>query len=342
MNHSFEQLQQRPPRPEHFDFHQPIFPSVPSVCDRLHDFHQPYESVNQYDFSLPHDFSFLYDFNFSYEFNSFRDSFDFSPPIGNPSKHIPQDVLVSSSFNFPNLISTDSSTEPNQHDSPSFSLPGVNQSVDEAPSQHFQSQTPLSLSPIGVQRLSHSPSCSPSALSDNSELDPHRCLSFSSPSSRPSSRGPWPTRSTSPSGSSHLAEDTQNQKREISSAWTMFKCSSCGESFKEPNYREHFRRCTASSSNFTCNLCGKIFKHPKSLKRHQGKPGSAPSCPVLKVRSQQTRQFECTCNEGSYTRKDSLQRHIESRNKNEGSHRHQWSRNIHNAAVKSNTKPSSP
>ncbi|KAF1940319.1 hypothetical protein EJ02DRAFT_232090 [Clathrospora elynae] len=76
------------------------------------------------------------------------------------------------------------------------------------------------------------------------------------------------------------------------------------------------------SPKSTCNACGRTFKHPKDLKRHQGQRGSTSSCPALRTQSSQLKPFACSCDERSYTQKDSLQRHMDRENVKEGGLRH--------------------
>jgi len=112
-----------------------------------------------------------------------------------------------------------------------------------------------------------------------------------------------------PNRSSYNTEDDLIIKRRIERTRLNLTCQVCEESFTSPlRYRRHIerRQCRAPSS---CSECGVRFKHARDLRRHQGLDGSVASCSQLRGSNTHVERFTCTC-EKTYTRKDSLQRHI--------------------------------
>lgn len=198
---------------------------------------------------------------------------------------------------------------------------GIDQPSNEALAENFQPQCSSHLTNMDVQQPSISPSWSLLDSIDSHELDP---LIHSSTLS-PQCVRPWSTQSTSPPGNDLTSEDCSDGKRELSSSWRTFACPTCKENFaNESLYRRHTRHrdCISPPSTSACNACGRVFKLSKDLRRHQGHRGSATSCPAVKGQSQQLKQFACTCEKRSYTRKDSLQRHMNCENARENSQLH--------------------
>lgn len=126
--------------------------------------------------------------------------------------------------------------------------------------------------------------------------------------------------STSPLSSDQDIEDTSISKKLIQTATAIFVCSYCKTSFtSNSRYKQHEnqRSCRAQ---FSCHDCGRKFRHQKDLHRHLGSKDAAPSCPKLKT---VTKIFACTCGGKPYTRKDTLQRHIDRSNSRSSNKNHQ-------------------
>lgn len=144
-----------------------------------------------------------------------------------------------------------------------------------------------------------------------------QCLASSSTS--PPGLRSSPNAMVSPFSNGILHGPLPPGKREISATIGIFSCSSCKNKFtNEFLYRQHVRhrKCIAPLPVFVCDACGHDFKHKKDLMRHRT---STVSCSGSEP--PHTRSFACTCNK-SYPRKDSLQRHMNSQNKNSNSQSH--------------------
>ncbi|KAF2628419.1 hypothetical protein BU25DRAFT_35378 [Macroventuria anomochaeta] len=132
---------------------------------------------------------------------------------------------------------------------------------------------------------------------------------YPSPSSLPS-LGQFTPQPASPPDTSQVSIDAPDGKMVIESAPTSFVCKTCTKSFPTMlRYRQHVNRhsCQAPSE---CKQCGQSIKHAKDLKRHLGSSKASPSCPALKNASPQGKHFACICSSKTYTRKDSLIRHL--------------------------------
>ncbi|KAH7394380.1 hypothetical protein BKA66DRAFT_298954 [Pyrenochaeta sp. MPI-SDFR-AT-0127] len=198
---------------------------------------------------------------------------------------------------------------------------GISQSADEVLAENFLSQFMFDFTDINVQQSHLEPGEASTFPDDSSKLIHPSASSTSSPATFDS----WTTRSTSPPSSVQAPEDASDRKLQLPAARTNFSCQTCkGKFTSEPHYRLHVRRrnCAAASSKFVCNACGRSFKLSKDLKRHQGQRGSAPVCLALRAKSQQLKQFVCVCDKASYTRKDSLQRHMDRENSRERNEQH--------------------
>jgi uncharacterized Zn-finger protein len=212
--------------------------------------------------------------------------------------------IIEEPFDFEDFIVFDPLTT-QVHESYVPFLPGISPSTDGALAENSQSQSSLKNFEIdaGIQLLPSDPA------------------GFSS-----SSSVSWPAESVISLDDDQASQEAPDGKREIPLARKFFVCPTCTEAFSnESLYRRHrrHRNCSAQSANFVCDACQRSFHLVKDLKRHQGLRGSAPVCPMLKAEAKQFKRFVCTCDKASYTRKDSLQRHITDKNAIEGGQQHQ-------------------
>ncbi|KAF2736310.1 hypothetical protein EJ04DRAFT_169363 [Polyplosphaeria fusca] len=87
-------------------------------------------------------------------------------------------------------------------------------------------------------------------------------------------------------------------------------------------FRNHIKggKC-AQQKPFQCDACKQSFKHQKDLARHK----TSGSCRAAKLEPKQLKQFACICGERntSYSRHDSLLRHIREKNSRDPNRQHQ-------------------
>jgi hypothetical protein len=170
-----------------------------------------------------------------------------------------------------------------------------------------QSQFSPTFPPLsGVQQLPPTPSSSVHDLQQTWLFCPSASSLSSSDKSKLESEGT--------SDSDQGFDDVPDGKREISSTRSAFVCTTCNEMFSSPmRFRQHVNRrnCQALS---ICPHCKTTFSQPKNLTRHLGVGKATPSCPALKASGRHQKPFVCTCNNVAYTRKDSLQRHMDLEN----------------------------
>ncbi|KAH7086809.1 hypothetical protein FB567DRAFT_602338 [Paraphoma chrysanthemicola] len=185
------------------------------------------------------------------------------------------------------------------------------------------------------QASSSSPS---SILNMNTSLGTHQFirpaiadLPISGEPSDEGSADPAPTssshRGTSPTASSMSSrqgdsDEAPDGKLKIQPVQLSLVCPSCREIFPSAlRYRKHTNSHSCQTLS-QCHDCSRSFKHSKDLKRHRGLTGSEPSCPALKASRSKQKRFTCTCGAAAYTRKDSLQRHIDRENARDSDQRH--------------------
>jgi hypothetical protein len=201
--------------------------------------------------------------------------------------------------------------------------PGVSQFDDQVLAENSTSQFCFDLQNIDIHQPLLSPQWSTATPSDKNELDSNRFLNAISSSS--SSLELSAAQPPIPLGSGQFSGDPRKSKMKIPSIRMTYPCLTCKESFaNEALHRRHSRhnKCTAPSPTFLCEACQRSFTYAKDLTRHRGKGDSPSSCPVLKTKNPSPKRFACTCDKHSYTRKDSLQRHMDKGNARESGQRH--------------------
>lgn len=196
--------------------------------------------------------------------------------------------------------------------------------AEQFPHVTFTNVFPTQCSPvlinINVPQPSTNPSWSPRIPDGYQEPDQQRCSSYSTLSSRDS----CPALSRTPSGDGQSSNDTIYGKRKITPVRKTHTCVDCQKVFAtRALHKRHtrFDSCIPPSSNRTCDACGITFALEKDLKRHQGQEGSLPACRKIETAGQQFKPFACTCGR-SFTRKDTLQRHMNNLNEREGNEQH--------------------
>ncbi|KAH7076625.1 hypothetical protein BKA63DRAFT_594103 [Paraphoma chrysanthemicola] len=227
-------------------------------------------------------------------------------PFDSQHESVPSGDSNAEHFDFNEYFSLGLLTAP-AHESQDCFPSGVSQSTNGALAEI--SQPPHTRS-HGIQQPSPTPSSS-SLVAHNDVEVPAEI--YPSPASSPS-----PTlrnaESAIPSDSVLRCEEAPKGKREIDPMRATFVCPTCSEPF--PNalcYRQHQIRHSCQAPTI-CHHCDRSFKYPKDLKRHLGQSKAAPSCPVLKSTGVSTKPFACLCESAAYTRKDSLQRHMDREN----------------------------
>jgi hypothetical protein len=188
-----------------------------------------------------------------------------------------------------------------EHEPP---LTGLDPITGWTPADNLRPQLFSRPSSYDVQHLLSIPTPSIQATSKPSDTSEEV---YSSPSSLPSS-GQFTPQTTSLSDLEQACSDDSEGKMVLPRTMKNPVCGRCKKSFPtRACYRRHIseRSCQASSK---CKQCGKSFKLKKDLKRHLGSEKASSSCPKLENASSST-GFACVCNK-SYTRKDSLMRHV--------------------------------
>jgi hypothetical protein len=196
------------------------------------------------------------------------------------------------------------------HEPQPYFLSGLNQSAAET----FAESSYLQLSPnpssYGVQQQQQ-PSPTPSSQTLNlGKADNTHTETYPSPTSLPPP-DQVPSQSPTPSVNGQVLAVAPEGKLAISSERANLVCKTCTKSF--PNalrFKNHVSRrsCQAPSK---CRQCGEPIKHSKDLKRHLGSSQAAPACLVLKGSGTLAKHFVCTSCPKTYSRKDSLQRHVQ-------------------------------
>ncbi|KAF2831415.1 hypothetical protein CC86DRAFT_138952 [Ophiobolus disseminans] len=203
-----------------------------------------------------------------------------------------------SDFIYPSLLTTQ------VHEPQHCSLSGIDQFTVETLAENSQSQYFLDPLPNGAQQPS------PTTSSSTPVPNMDNCASmevYPSPSSLLSS-DQSPTHSASPPEMSQILTEAPDGKVAIRSASTNFVCPICTKSFSNAlRFGQHIKDHNTPSK---CKHCGKNFKHAKDRQRHLGSSKAAPSCLVLKTASPEGKHFACICSSKSYTRKDTLIRHL--------------------------------
>jgi hypothetical protein len=190
------------------------------------------------------------------------------------------------------------------HESLNCSMPVISQLGLEALAQVTHSQ---SFSNPILPETQHIPSTAYTEVpSDRQELNlriyysPYLPVPLDSSSSQ----------SASPTRSDQTSSDTPEGKIEIVATRARYVCVTCKESFTtERRYRNHVGA-LGCHTPFDCHDCGRKFKNAKDLRRHRGHNQAASSCPKFKTAGVRANPFACTCSTKTYTRKDSLQRHL--------------------------------
>jgi hypothetical protein len=218
---------------------------------------------------------------------------------------------------FENLSAMDSltmiDTEPQ-----STIAPGISQFGDEALTEDSTSQFCFDHQSIDIHQPLLSSQWSTATSSDKNELYQNSFLNAASSSS---SLEPLLSQSPSPLSSGQISEVSRKGKMKIPSIRKTYSCSTCRESFANDRLlRRHRHR--HEHTAFLCEACQQSFTEERGLRRHQGKRGSISSCPVLKTTNPSPKRFACTCDKHSYTRQDTLKRHMDAKNSTESDQRH--------------------
>ena len=226
-------------------------------------------------------------------------------PFGTLDESVPSGTSSAEYLDLTSIINPSLSTTQLPESQNSF-LSGISQLTGESLAENSQLQLSLDSFLHGVQQPSPTPSSS--TLAPSQANDP-RFDTYPSPSSLPSSDQST-IQSASPPDTSHASVEAPDGKKEIKSARANFVCTTCTKSFSNAlRFGHHVNRrsCRAPSE---CQQCGQPIKHSKDLRRHLGLSMAAPACRALKAVGPQLKRFVCTCNSKSYTRKDSLLRHL--------------------------------
>jgi hypothetical protein len=178
------------------------------------------------------------------------------------------------------------------------------QYTEEVSTRNSQSH----VSPDSFFDIIQHPSTAPGSDSPDPEqasiYNPSPSSSFSTPSVNSA------IQSAKPLDGSHVRGRTLDGKRKIDPTRPALLCEACKKTFLSSlRYRQHGKhgKCQAL---YRCQNCSERFKHAKDLTRHLGGNKAAPSCPELKANGARGKLFACTCNKKAYTRKDTLQRHM--------------------------------
>jgi hypothetical protein len=196
-----------------------------------------------------------------------------------------------SSVEYPQYIDPNQLTLP-VNEFPVPLLSEINQYTEGVSTLDSQSQFSPNPLPNSVQQPFPAPSSSMSGLEQASSFCPNP-RSVLSPANSV-------TQSASLSGDSHVSVKTPDGKKEISSTPSSLQ------------YRQHLKH-LSRQADLKCSHCGKRYSHQKNLERHMGDSRAALSCHVLKSGRHQAKPFVCTCHK-SFSRKDSLQRHMNGEN----------------------------
>ncbi|KAF5847451.1 hypothetical protein GGP41_000206 [Bipolaris sorokiniana] len=196
-----------------------------------------------------------------------------------------------------------------------YSRSWLDQSTKQTLAENSQSQLYPNPTPSNVQQPLLTPATNKKApdIPKDTSIE-----AYPSPSSLPS-LGQLTPQIASPPDTTQIGLNIPDGKVAIEPAGMSFVCKTCTKSFlSRLRYDQHVNRhsCKAPSR---CEQCGQPIKHPKDLRRHLGSNNALPSCPALKSVSPRASNFMCICNSKTYTRKDSLVRHL--RTSKTGNHR---------------------
>lgn len=190
------------------------------------------------------------------------------------------------------------------HESQHLSLSRLDPFISETSANNSQPQLFSKLFSYDVQRPLPSPTLSIRATHEPNDMSEEV---YPSPSSLPSS-GQFTPQTESLSGVDQACLDASDGEMVLKRSITSSVCEKCKKSFPTRSYyHRHInkRSCQAPSK---CKHCGQLFKLEKDLQRHLGSIKASTSCPKLENANCST-SFACVCRK-SYTRKDSLMRHL--------------------------------
>ncbi|EUC38273.1 hypothetical protein COCCADRAFT_32726 [Bipolaris zeicola 26-R-13] len=229
------------------------------------------------------------------------------PPLGTLDESVHQGTSGVGYSNTSSCIDPSLLTQ-HVHEPCCSSLSWLDQSTKQTLAENSQSQ----LSPHQTRHSKATNARAPATPNDMS------IEAYPSPSSLPS-LGRLTPKVASPPDTTQIGLNIPDGKIAIEPAGMSFICKTCTKSF--PNklrYDRHanMHSCKAPSR---CEQCGQSIKHLKDLKRHLGSNNALPSCPALKNDSPRASSFMCFCSSKTYTRKDSLVRHL--RTSKAGNHR---------------------
>jgi hypothetical protein len=117
------------------------------------------------------------------------------------------------------------------------------------------------------------------------------------------------TPTSSPVSAGHFSSDLSDGKIEIDAAQLRHVCQTCHQVFTGLRYWKHINALSCQKL-FSCQECGHKFKTAKDLRRHRGPDQTSSACLKPRRGGLQAKPFACTCNLKTYTRKDSLLRHL--------------------------------
>lgn len=186
-----------------------------------------------------------------------------------------------------------------EHEPRNYFPSGVSQYIEENPVQ-TSSQFPVD-PPSEIQQIL------PRLPLDQSNQDWESSPAHDSP---PTLTDSTTTTTSSPRSDGQIFNDPPDGKMEIVAAHSNLVCSMCHQVFPSAlRYRKHVS-VTSCQKAFDCQDCGRKFNKAKDLRRHRGPDETTSTC--LKPRSGglKPKPFACTCQAKSYTRKDSLLRHL--------------------------------
>lgn len=190
------------------------------------------------------------------------------------------------------------------HEPQIMSLSRLDTFTGRISADNSQPQSFSKLPPYDAQRPLHTPTPIMRAIGQPNDTSEEF---YPSPSSLPCS-GQFTPQTTTLSDVDQACSDASDGKMILLRTTTNSVCRKCKRSFPNRSvYHLHIkdRSCQALSK---CKHCSKSFKLAKDLKRHLGSDKALPSCNKLESSSYFT-GFACTCHK-SYTRKDSLMRHL--------------------------------
>lgn len=232
---------------------------------------------------------------------------DYLRPLGTLDESVSTEISSAEYFDFSEFICPSLLTA-QVHEPRNCSLLGIDRFTVETLAENSQSQSLLNILPYGVQQPSPIISTSTSTSTPVPQMTNGMSMEvYPSPPSLLTSDHST-TQSASPPDASQISIDASDGKMAIRSAPTNFVCTICTKPFSNAlRLGQHVKDHNAPAK---CKHCGKHFKHAKDRQRHLGSSKAAPSCPVLKAASPKNKHFACVCSSRTYTRKDTLIRHL--------------------------------